>query len=581
MDQAKKLLSALTPRQLATIVIVASAVVAGVMGFSRWQRESGLKPLYTGLSPEDASAIVQKLHEGGFDYKITNNGTELLAPEDKVPELRLEMAGLGLPKTGRIGFEIFDKTNFGITDFAEHVNYRRALEGELERSVMAISDVQQARVHVTLPKDSVFTDAREPAKASVLVGLRPGTRLSSSNVIAIANLVSSAVEGLGPESVSVVDMSGNLLSRPRRESVADGTQITEAGIEYRQAIEHDLAAKINSTLEPLLGPDKFRTGVSADIDMTSGEQSEETFDPSKSVMVSSQKTEDNSGTTRTSPGIPGTAANLPPQQTVASNTPQQPPAATPAPGTPPAAQSPAAAPRPGGNSTNTSRRSESITYQTSRITKHLKLPQGTIKRLSIAVLVDQGSRMEGQGAQAHRVVIPPDADKLKAIQTLVGTLVGLDPMRGDQLTVEALPFDNSINSEPGSLSAPEAPKKPDVVFSIETLKKKPALLWGSVGGAVLLIALLGFALARLMRGGKGEASVETRQALPVVDTYAGLPAGPTAGAAPAMSEPARFPALMPSRTEVLLTQLQENSRNNPEAWANVLRSWLAEEETSS
>ena len=157
---------------------------------------------------------------------------------------------------------------------------------------MAISDVRQARVHVTLPKDSVFTDAREPAKASVLVGLRPGTRLSSPNVIAITNLVSSAVEGLGPESVSVVDMSGNLLSRPRREGLADGTQITEAVLEYRQAIEHDLAAKINSTLEPLLGPDKFRTGVSADIDMTSGEQSEETFDPSKSVMTSSQKTED-------------------------------------------------------------------------------------------------------------------------------------------------------------------------------------------------------------------------------------------------------------------------------------------------
>ena len=333
MDQVKKLLSALTPRQLITIAIVAMAVVAGVMGLSRWQRESGLKPLYTGLSPEDANAIVQKLHEGGIDYKIVNNGTELLAPEDKVPELRLEMAGLGLPKTGRIGFEIFDKTNFGITDFAEHVNYRRALEGELERSVMAISDVQQARVHVTLPKDSVFTDAREPAKASVLIGLRPGTRLSTANVIAITNLVSSAVEGLGPESVSVVDMNGNLLSRPRREGPGDGTQITEAVLEYRQAVEHDLAAKINSTLEPLLGPDKFRTGVSADIDMTSGEQSEETFDPSKSVMVSSQKTEDTSGTTRISPAIPGTAANLPPQQTTASNAPQQPPAATPPAGT--------------------------------------------------------------------------------------------------------------------------------------------------------------------------------------------------------------------------------------------------------
>jgi flagellar M-ring protein FliF len=584
MDQAKKLLLALSPRQLATIAIVAIAVVAGVMAFSRWQRESGLKPLYTGLAPEDASAIVQKLHEGGVDYKIVNNGTELLVPEDKVPELRLEMAGLGLPKTGRIGFEIFDKTNFGITDFAEHVNYRRALEGELERSVMAISDVQQARVHVTLPKDSVFTDAREPAKASVLVGLRPGTRLASANVIAITNLVSSAVEGLSPESVSVVDMSGNLLSRPRRQGPADGTEISEEGLEYKQAIEHDVAAKIASTLEPLLGPDKFRTGVSADIDMTSGEQSEETFDPSKSVMTSSQKTEDTSGNTRVGPGIPGTAANLPQQQAVASNTPQQTPGATPPaqPGQPGADQSkqPAAAPaHTGGNTTSTTRRSESITYQSSRITKHLKIPQGSVKRLSIAVLVDQGSRMEGKGAQAHRVVIPPDPEKLKAIQTLVGTLVGLDSTRGDQLTVEALPFDNSMDLEPGSLGAPSAQNKPDQVFSIETLKKKPALLWGSVGGAVLLIGLVAFGLARMMRGGKRGSSMETREALPVVDTYAGLPAGPAASAAP-IGEPSRLPALMPSRTEVLLTQLQENSRNNPEAWANILRGWLAEEEAS-
>src|ERR1700726_4527556 len=225
MDQAKKLLLALTPRQLMTIAIVAIAVVGGVMGFSRWERESGLRPLYSGLAPEDASAIVQKLHEGGVDYKITNNGTELLAPEDKVPELRLEMAGLGLPKTGRIGFEIFDKTNFGITDFAEHVNYRRAVEGELERSIMALAEVQQARVHVTLPKESVFLEQREAAKASILVGLRPGASLSSQNVAAVANLVSSAVEGLTPEAISIVDMRGNLLNRARRDGLADGAQI--------------------------------------------------------------------------------------------------------------------------------------------------------------------------------------------------------------------------------------------------------------------------------------------------------------------------------------------------------------------
>lgn len=590
MDQAKKLLAALNPRQLITIVLMAAAVVAGVVGFSRWQREASMKPLYTGLAPEDASAIVQKLREGGVDYKISDSGSGVLVPEDKVAELRLEMAGQGLPKTGRIGFEIFDKTNFGITDFAEHVNYQRALEGELERSVMSISEVQQARVHVSLPKDSVFTDAREPAKASVLVGLRPGTRMSSANVIAITNLVSSAVEGLSPESVSVVDMSGNLLSRPRREGPNDDAQMSDGMLEYKQAVEHDLVAKINSTLEPLLGADKFRTGVSADIDMTSGEQSEETFDPSKSVMTSSQKMEDSSGTTRLNPGIPGTAANLPQEQAVLSNAAPAPPPATPAAQQPgqagqaaakPAADPPAAARRQGSSTTNT-RRSENITYQSSRIVKHLKLPQGTIKRLSIAVLVDQGSHMEGKGAHAHRVVTPPDPDKLKAIQTLVGTLVGLDTMRGDQLTVEALPFDTSME-DTGSL-APVAQKKPAPLFSMEAAKEKPAQYGGTAIGVAVAIAM---ALFVLMRNRKTAAEVQVREALPTVDTYEGLPAAKAVAAAaatvtpgtqaPAIGEPAR-PALMPSRTEVLLTQLTENSRNNAEAWANILRGWLSEDE---
>jgi len=578
MDQAKKLLGALTARQLTSILIAAIAVVGAVMGLSRWQRESGMRPLYTGLAPEDASAIVQKLREAGVDYKISNNGTELFAPEDRVPELRLQMAGSGLPKTGRIGFEIFDKTNFGITDFAEHVNYRRALEGELERSIMAISDVQQARVHVTLPKDSVFTEAREAAKASVLVGLRPGTRLASTNVVAITNLVSSAVEGLAPESVSVVDMNGTLLSRPHRTGLPDSDQASEAVLEYRQALEHDLAAKINNTLEPLLGVDKFRTGVSADIDMTSGEQSEETFDPAKSVMLSSQKSEDTSGVTRVLPTAPGTAANLAPQQAVASNA-QQPAAGTqPAqPGQPNSATTQTAqnTPKTGGNSSSTTRRSESVTYQSSRITKHLKLPQGTVKRLSIAVLVDQGYKTEGQGAQAHRVLIPPDTEKLKAIQTLVGTLVGLDSARGDQLTVEALPFDDSVNLDPGSVSKPSPQKKPDELLSIETLKKKPALLYGSIGGVVLVVGLVIFAMTR---GKKRAATVETQQALPVADAYARLPVAPAPHTPVGQTAP--LPALMPSRSEVLLTQLQENSRNNPEVWANILRGWLTEEEPS-
>jgi flagellar M-ring protein FliF len=549
MEQLKKLLASLTTMQRVTIVVCALAMAAGVMWFSRWQQDAGMRPLYTALSPEDASAMVAKLRESGVVYKVGENGTSLLVPEARVAELRLEMAGLGLPKTGRIGFEIFDKTNFGITDFAEHVNYRRAVEGELERSVMALAAVQQARVHVSLPKESVFTDSREAAKASVLVGLRPGARLSAQNVIAITNLVSSAVEGLAPELVSVVDMNGNLLSRPRRDGLPDGAQISEVALEYRQAIEHDLALKINNTLDPLLGADKFRTGVSAEVDMTSGEQSEETFDPTKSVMVTSQKTEDSSGTTRAAaaPTPPGTSANLPQ----------------------------AAAAHPTGSGSTSTKRSESIAYQSSRVTKHVKLPQGAIKRLSIAVLVDQGAKWEGQGKQMHRVVTPPDTEKIKAIQTLVSTLVGLNPERGDQLTVEALPFDSTLNMELPPAQTPE-PAKRDNLTAIETLKQKPIILWGSAGGAVLVIALVIFAVSR---GKKKERIQDMPEVLPPATSMASLTAAP--GSQPgaiAANEGSRLPALMPSRTEVLLNQLQESGRNNPEAWAGVLRGWLSEEE---
>jgi flagellar M-ring protein FliF len=547
MNQVKKLFSSLSAQQLTAIVICAAAVAGGVIWFSHWQRESGLRPLYTSLAPEDAMAMVQKLKESGVDYRVADNGTTLLVPEDRVPELRLEMAGVGLPQKGRIGFEIFDKTNFGVTDFAEHVNYRRAVEGELERTIMALSEVQQARVHVTLPKESVFLESREAAKASVLVGLRPGASLSSQNVAAIANLVSSAVEGLTPEAISIVDMRGNLLNRARRDGLADGAQITEAALEYRQAIEHDLMLKINNTLEPLLGADKFRTGVSAEVDMSSGEQSEENFDPTKSVMVTSQKMEDSSGVTRIAAGQPGTASNLP-----------QPP--------PP--------PKPAGNTTGSVRRTENITYQSSRTVKHLKLPQGALKRLSIAVLVDHEVKWQGQGAQQKRVVTPPSADKLKTIHSVVATLVGLNTQRGDLLTVETLPFDMTVNAEPPPTGVAPVQKVPPATGLDALLKNKP-VLYGGIAGVVLMIGVVIFALSR---GRRNRVEVEMGEALPppVSMSATSLPpanAGPSA-------IPSNLPALMPSRTEALLAQLQENGRNNPEQWANVLRGWLAEEEAS-
>ena len=177
--QMKTLLANLSLTQRITILAVALAAVVGIYALIHYQKESDFKPLFTGVAPEDAAAIVQKLRESGIEYRLPEGGGSVLVPSAHLAELRLTMAAAGLPKTGRIGFELFDKTNLGATEFTEHINYRRALEGELERSVMSLAEVEQARVHLTFPKDSVFLDAQQPAKASVLVKVRPHAQLAA------------------------------------------------------------------------------------------------------------------------------------------------------------------------------------------------------------------------------------------------------------------------------------------------------------------------------------------------------------------------------------------------------------------
>ena len=457
MEQLRKLVAALSLKQRIMIVVTAIAAAALISGVVHWKHESDFRPLFTGMAPEDASTIVQKLKESSTEYRLSDNGATVLVPVTRVDELRLEMAGVGLPKTGRIGFELFDKSNLGITDFTEHVNYRRALEGELERSIRSLSAVQEARVHVTFPRDSVFLESREPAKASILVHLRLGAHLSAQNVGAITNLVASAVEGLTPESVSVLDMSGNLLSRPRKPSV-DGGDTSEGALEYRQQVEKDLLAKMNSTLDPLLGEGKFRAGVSVDCDFTSGEQSDEIFDPARSVMVTSQKTEDIAGGSQTS-GVPGTASNLP-----------------------------RPASRPGASGSNVARRTENVTYQSTRMVRHTKLPQGTIKRVSASLLLDQEVRWQGK----QKILVPPTPEKLKAIHDLVAGAIGLSTERGDQLVIESLPFEQTLVSEPPlpSVPMPVTPKNWLDTFTVDR-----RILIG-VAVAVLLLVLVPVLLFR-------------------------------------------------------------------------------------
>jgi len=345
MNQIRKLLASLTLRQQVSIGIAILVMGVGMWQLSNWNRERDFRPLYANLPAEDAGEVIAKLKTDNIEYRVDD--TAIRVPSDRVAEVRLRMASSGLPKTGRIGFELFDKTNFGLTEFAEQVNYRRAIEGELERSIMALTEIERARVHISLPKDSVFLESKQEAKASVVVSLRAGARLSPQNGAAITYLVASAVDRLSPDAVSVIDTRGNLLIRPRKASAdANGDQ-PEIDMEYRQKMERDLVSKISSTLEPLLGAEKFRVGASVDVDFSSADQSEETYDPTKSVMLTAQKTEDISGVALQA-GVPGTASNLP-----------RPPARQP------------------GSGGGTTRSTENISYQTSPMVKRTRLPQGS------------------------------------------------------------------------------------------------------------------------------------------------------------------------------------------------------------
>lgn len=563
MEQFRKLFATLTMAQKVGLGIVVLALAVGLPVFTRWQRESNFKPLFTGMAPEDAGAIVTKLKESGVDHRLGENGTSVLVPADKVDEVRLELAGAGLPKTGRIGFELFDKTNISLTDFGEHVNYRRAVEGELEKTIKSITAIDQARVHVTFPKDSVFLDSREPAKASVLVHVRPGYHLAAQNVTAIANLVSSAVESLSPEAVSIVDMQGTLLSRQRRPS--DGPDSAENTLDYKNQVEKDLASKVEATLDPLLGEGKFRVGVTVDCDFSTSEQTDEVYDPTRSVMANSQKSEDLSQSA-SSAGIPGTPSNLPRSQTRTQLS--------------------------GNGGPSVSRRTESTSFETSRTVRQVKVPRGIVKKISAALLIDQDVEWQGKGNQRKRVLIPPTAEKLKTIHDVVAGVLGISTDRGDQLIVETLPFEQTRNAEDTSLEL--AKPAPPAKLTLKDLMADKKILIGGGAGLLFIVLLLGFLLRRpkaaatqaqlaekpvIMPGSAGHMVADSHTTTQEAARHLEGTSADTAGNAIKELEEV-IPALvlpeMTSHTKALLDHLRKTIVKDPDGAANVIRSWMEE-----
>jgi flagellar M-ring protein FliF len=563
MGQITAILASLSLRQKFVIAGSTLAVVLLLWQGIRWNRESDLRPLFTNLAPEDAGLLVERLRAANVPYKVGDQGA-ILVPSARVAELRLDMAAAGLPRTGRIGFELFDKTNFGTTDFAEQVNFRRAIEGELERSIMALAEVERARVHVTFAKQSVFLDHREPAKASVMLKLRPGARLQSQHLLGISHLTASAVEGLDPDGVSVVGMDGTLLSRPRRHLEDEGAGASDTMIEYRQSLEREMLAKIRLTLDPLLGEEKYRAGVSVECDFTSGEQSEERFDPDNSVMVTSQKTEDASGGFAGAGGIPGTASNLP----------------RPAPMAP-------------GGGASVSRRTESISYQTSRVVKRTQIPRGAVKRLSVAVLVDHAVRWDGQGADARRVLEAPPPDRLRVVRDLLAGVVGFQEQRGDQILVETLPFESTLSAPPPPEGVNAPAQTTTLPFAVPgwmkpLLDAAPPAVWaGVLMGLVAVSAAGAFWLFRRRRKAPAASLDPGPRAIGPEEDGGNLERKALAALAQTEADRARMEEevlstlrLPPStkKSEVLKKHIAEQARKEPAAVAQLVRTWLSDQE---
>lgn len=379
--------------------------------------------LYSELQPEDANSVVSKLKVKKIPYRLAESGTAIKVPSDKLAEARLELASDGLPRSGRMGFEIFDKTSWGVTDFAEQVNYRRALEGELERTIRSLVEVQQARVHLALPKDSLFLQQKEESKASVVIKLKGDRELSPQSISGIRHLVASAVEGLRPENVSIVDAHGRMLSH---SPLPDNQNLSLPELELVRSVERELANKVVAILEPVVGVGKVRANAAVELSLNTTEQTEEIYDPSRVAILSQQKTQEE--IPRVYPaGVPGTRSN---QQDAGA--------------------------RSAGPPLVGYKQNEVTNYEISKTVRRTLIPKGEIKRLSLAVVIDDktiyNKDKEGKVTVASA---PRTPEEIEHIRGLVQSAVGYNQARGDRVTVENISFDlpAPLDEEPKSFLA--------------------------------------------------------------------------------------------------------------------------------
>lgn len=397
------------------LMLGASALIAASAAALMWSRSPDYGVLYTNLSDRDGGAIIASLQQMNIPYKFTGGGSALMIDAARVPEARLKLAAQGLPKGGNVGFELMDGQKFGTSQFAEQVNYQRALEGELARSIASIGAVDSARVHLALPKPSLFVREQKKPSASVVLQLRAGRSLDEAQVSAITHLVSSSVSELSTGSISVVDQSGRLLSAP--ESLARGLDLSQ--LRYTQEIEAQLQRRIEAILAPVLGAANVHAQVTAEIDFSVVENTEETYRPNQEpgqAAIRSQQTSENGPGGAGASGVPGALSNQPPADP-----------ASPVSGNNPARNELSAKPAGGSG-----RKDATVNFELDRNIRHTQTGAGQLRRVTAAVVLNH--RSAKGGAQAL-----PGAE-MEQIRGLVKEAMGFRQERGDSLAVANSPF---------------------------------------------------------------------------------------------------------------------------------------------
>jgi flagellar M-ring protein FliF len=512
-------------------LMLAAGIVALIgisLAMTSWSRDASYKVLFAGLSDKDGGAILAQLSQMNVPYKHAEGGSAILVPADKVHDVRLKLAQVGLPKGSTVGFELMDNARFGTTQFQERLNFQRGLEGELVRSITALSAVQAARVHLALPNQNGFFREQQKPSASVLLTLHNGRTLDRSQIAGIVHLVSSSVPELNPKAVSVLDHTGTLLSGPT-ESMNETGSLDAQQLQYRSQLEANFTKRILDILEPIVGRDNLRAQVTAEVDFTQTESTSEEYKPNQgeepAAVRSAQVTDATQAGSSTPSGVPGAASNQPP---------------TPAPAPLQGAQGGAAA-------GNTGRRESLTNYEVDKTVRVTRAAPGTVKRLNAAVVVNHRSQTDAKGKTTST---PLGAEELEKLTALVQESVGYSKERGDSIKVINVPFkmDKPV--------VPDLPlwKQPEVMDLVRSFAPGAAL------GLLAMFIVFGAIRPAL----KAASAVQIgSQVDAVVDEVTELPA-----ALPALPSPGEQEA------QQRIEHMRRLAKENPAAVANIVRSWV-------